>query len=231
MVNQETLLNVQQFLGWVIPAAIIAAVMTSWCYYSQWHKEITGYILSIKNEAKQVKFDEALDLIDQGTLCTCASQRSFADVGQESLQPHNPADGGRHDERCATSVMPCHTAVASRPSIYSMNVRVCCDGLESRQTTRHASASAANATSTQWQERAVPGEGVGEVLYAHARAFVASPTSAKDSSSRITQQTVADGTNVALRRLCQCDLSYLTTWLAIILKIHPQMDGRDATAV
>ncbi|KAG8272773.1 Protein angel 1 [Homalodisca vitripennis] len=44
-----------------------------------------------------------------------------------------------------------------------------------------------------------PGEWVGEVLYAHARAFVASPTSAKDRSSRIAQQTVADATNVAPR--------------------------------
>ncbi|KAG8252534.1 hypothetical protein J6590_055598 [Homalodisca vitripennis] len=62
-------------------------------------------------------------------------------------------------------------------------------------------------------------------------ANVAPPTSAKDRSSRIAQQTAADATNVAPRRLCQCDLSYLTTWLAIILKIHPQMYGRDATAV
>ncbi|KAG8284369.1 hypothetical protein J6590_104435 [Homalodisca vitripennis] len=31
-------------------------------------------------------------------LCACASYRSFADVGQESLQPHIPADGGRRDE-------------------------------------------------------------------------------------------------------------------------------------
>ncbi|KAG8312142.1 hypothetical protein J6590_028370 [Homalodisca vitripennis] len=83
--------------------------------------------------------------------------------------------------------------------------------------------------SRQWHERC-PGEGV-EVLYAHARAIVASPTSAKNRSSRISQQTAADATNVAPRRLCQCDLSYLITWLAIILKIHPQMDGRDATAV
>ncbi|KAG8309814.1 hypothetical protein J6590_076382 [Homalodisca vitripennis] len=51
------------------------------------------------------QFDEVLDLIDQGALCACASHRSFADVGQESLQPHIPADGGRRDERCATSVM------------------------------------------------------------------------------------------------------------------------------
>ncbi|KAG8283345.1 hypothetical protein J6590_018937 [Homalodisca vitripennis] len=106
------------------------------------------------------------------------------------------------------SLRPCHTAVASRPSIHSMNVRVCRDGLESRQTTRHASASAANATGKS--ARCLV-EGVGEVLYAHARAFVASPTSAKDRSSRIAQQTVADATNVAPRRLCQCDLSYLTT--------------------
>ncbi|KAG8268264.1 hypothetical protein J6590_032122 [Homalodisca vitripennis] len=54
---------------------------------------------------------------------------------------------------------------------------------------------------------------------------VASPTSAKNRSSRISQQTAADAMNVAPRRLCQCDLSYLTTWLAIILKIHPQMDA------
>ncbi|KAG8308615.1 hypothetical protein J6590_105381 [Homalodisca vitripennis] len=47
------------------------------------------------------QFDEG----DQGALCACASHRSFADVGQESLQPHIPADGGRRDERCATSVM------------------------------------------------------------------------------------------------------------------------------
>ncbi|KAG8253953.1 hypothetical protein J6590_019621 [Homalodisca vitripennis] len=58
-----------------------------------------------------------------------------------------------------------------------------------------------------------------------------SPTSAKNRSSRISQQTAADATNVAPRLLCECDLSYLTTWLAIILKIHPQMGGRDATAV
>ncbi|KAG8331266.1 hypothetical protein J6590_044261 [Homalodisca vitripennis] len=61
--------------------------------------------------------------------------------------------------------------------------------------------------------------------------IVASPSSAKNRSSRISHQTAADATNVAPRRLCQCDLSYLTTWLAIILEIHPQMDGRDATAV
>ncbi|KAG8248624.1 hypothetical protein J6590_036982 [Homalodisca vitripennis] len=62
-----------------------------------------------------------------------------------------------------------------------------------------------------------PGEGVGEVLYAHARAFVASPTSAKDRSSRIAQQTHHNPTQ--------------PNNTAIILKIHLQLDGRDATAV
>ncbi|KAG8290237.1 hypothetical protein J6590_087169, partial [Homalodisca vitripennis] len=40
-------------------------------------------------------------------------------------------------------------------------------------------------------------------------AIVASPTSAKNRSSRISQQSAADATNVAPRRVCQCD--YLTT--------------------
>ncbi|KAG8295160.1 hypothetical protein J6590_086359 [Homalodisca vitripennis] len=149
--------------------------------------------------------------------------------------------------------------MASRPSIHSINVRVCRDDLESRQTTRHASASTANTTSSRRVEAqytikcrlcryfvvnqetllnvqqflgwVIPAAIIAAVLYAHARAIVASPTSAKNLSSRISQQTAADATNVAPRWLCQCDLSYLTTWLAIILKIHPQMDGRYATAV
>ncbi|KAG8319736.1 hypothetical protein J6590_085173, partial [Homalodisca vitripennis] len=50
--------------------------------------------------------DEVLDLIDQGDLCACASHRSFADVGQESLQSHIPADGGRRDEQLPPMCAP-----------------------------------------------------------------------------------------------------------------------------
>ncbi|KAG8321803.1 hypothetical protein J6590_038481 [Homalodisca vitripennis] len=100
VVNQETLPYVQQFLGWVIPAAIVATVMTIWCYYIQWHKEITGYILSI-----------------QGCYSYCRHAES------------KPADDAAHE--------------------------------------------------------------------AHARAIVASLTSAKNRSRRISQQTATDTSNVA----------------------------------
>ncbi|KAG8337341.1 hypothetical protein J6590_026306 [Homalodisca vitripennis] len=129
-----------------------------------------------------------------------------------------------------------------------MNVRVCRDGLESRQTTRHASnvwptprfSRRVEAQYTikcrlcrgfvvnqetlpyvhQFLGWVIPAALVATVKtnwsYAHARAIAASPTSAKNRSSRTSQQTAADAANVALRRLCQCDLSYLITWLAII---------------
>ncbi|KAG8292419.1 hypothetical protein J6590_040377 [Homalodisca vitripennis] len=104
---------------------------------------------------------------------------------------------------------PCHTAVASRPSIHSMNVRVCRDGLESRQTyqTRIRVRGQRHVFLGGWKlSTQLNKEQFDEVLdfidqgalYACAshRSFadVAYPQS---RSSRISQQTAADATNVA----------------------------------
>ncbi|KAG8272576.1 hypothetical protein J6590_037870 [Homalodisca vitripennis] len=57
--------------------------------------------------------------------------RSIADVGQGSLQPHSAADGGRRDERCATSVMSVWTDATPRQCDMALTVMVCKEMLDS----------------------------------------------------------------------------------------------------